>query len=180
MKTVVMLLGFLLLAAMAYYGYSYGVEKSAEFNKSQNSNELPIEKRIQSIDTEVAIDEESIEEQKEEDIAVKSSLEEEIPTEVEEELLDEEDIIEDGPVADEEEEPADIEAIIDEQEELMEEAAKESEEPDNTVYSPQEMMQKIEKEEAGIPTLETEEERILREEEERNKAAIEEDSNLSE
>ena len=71
MKTVVMILGLLILGAMAYYGYSYGVEKSEEINKVKTDQ--PMEEKVKSIDTEVAIEEESNEEQKEEDIAVKSS-----------------------------------------------------------------------------------------------------------
>jgi len=172
MKTVVMLLGFLFLGALGYYGYSYGIQKSAEFDQVEKSIDLPIEKN-QSIDTEVVIDEE---ESNESDIAVKTSLEDE-PLLIE----DEEDIIAEESITDEDIEIKDIEMIVDEQEELMEEAVKEEiKESDNKVYSPQEIMQKIEKEKAGIPILETEEDRIIREEEERNRAAIEEDNKVIE
>ncbi len=182
MKTVVMILGLLLLGAMAYFGYSYGVEKSEEINKVKSSDKI-IEEKVKSIDTEVAIEEDANEEQKEADIAVKSSIEEDIPTEEIEELIEEEDIIENEEGV-ESDMPENIEDIIDEQEALMEEAAKEELEPkDNNDSKPyissEEMMQKVEKEKAGVPLLETEEERIIREEEEKNQEAMAED-NVSE
>ncbi len=182
MKTIVMIMGLLLLGAMAYFGYSYGVEKSEEINKVKSSDKI-IEEKIKSIDTEVAIEEDTNEEQKEADIAVKSSIEEDIPTEEIEEVIEEEDIIENEEGV-ESDMPENIEDIIDEQEALMEEAAKEELEPkddnDSKPYiSSEEMMYKAEKEKAGVPILETEEEKIIREEEEKNQEAMAED-NVSE
>jgi hypothetical protein len=173
MKTVVMILGLLILGIMAYYGYSYGVEKSAEMDRARSSDNRRMNEKIKAIETEVSIEEQD------EDIAVKSSLDEDIPTEVEE-IRAEEDIIENEKEVIEEatDEITEEDKIIDEQEALMEQAAKEQLEHEPYI-SPEEAAQKAEKEKAGVPILESEEDRIIREEEKRNQVAMAED-NVSE
>ncbi len=199
MKTVVMILGLLLLGAMAYFGYSYGTQKSTEVSMKKD-NEVVVQK-IKSVQTEVV--EEPNEEKIETDIAVKSSIVEEIPSEEMEDVVDEElaeadqapegeeDIIEDEDNKDAAL-PENIDEIVAEQEALMDEVVedehgfekiKDKEEFEKNKHiksfsSTKKDEMKVEQDLASLET-ETEEEKIIREEEAMNQAAINED-NISE
>ncbi len=200
MKTVVMIFGLLLLGAMAYFGYSYGTQKSTEVSMEQD-NEVVVQK-IKSVQTEVV--EEPNEERIEADIAVKSSIVEEIPSEEMENVAEEEELSEEDQAPEGEDDiienedsqdgnvPEDIDKIVEEQEALMDE-----------VIEDEHGLEKIDKEEFEknkhiksfsstkkdemkveqdlLPPLETEteEEKIIREEEAMTQAAINED-NISE
>ena len=130
MKTVVMIMGLLLLGAMAYIAYNYSIEKRLDISINNSSDEAVA--KVKSVVTEVVVDEESIEDKVETDIAVKSSIVEEIPDEeveevpIEEQMLEseQEDIIEYGDSEDKNL-SENIEDIIEEQEALINEAEKE-------------------------------------------------------
>jgi len=189
MKTVIMIIGLLIFGAIAYYGYSYGAEKSADISMQKESDEVV--ENVKSVMTEV-VEEESAEEKTEADIAVKSAIEENIPVEEESEEVpeeeetlveeDKEDIIENEESIDTND-SENLDAIIEEQEALMDEAVREEGFDSKKGEGIKELKLSDETDDEAVeksaPILETEEEKIIREEEEQNQAAIEED-NVSE
>jgi len=173
MKTVVMIIGLLFLGAMAYIAYNYSIDKRLDVSIKNSSDEAVA--KVKSVVTEVVVDEESIEDKVETDVAVKSSIVEEIPNEeveevpTEEQMLEseQEDIIEHEDSEDENL-SENIEDIIEEQEALINEAEKEE-----MLISHGEAIKKQEAyldkqfDDEGrkeVPILQTEEKKILSEE----------------
>jgi len=172
MNKIIILIGLLLVGAIVYYS-SYLIEKTVQ--------EERLDKPV-TIKKDVAVETQNLDEA---DMKVKDSIIEEIPLEDIENIdIEEENENKDVDVKEDMHEKTFTESLekeIEEQEALMDEAKKFEEDNDDSepVVSVEEAKEKAEKLEAGIPILETEEEKIIREEEEKNKAAMEED-NVSE
>jgi len=166
MKIVLTIIGLISLGAVAYYGYNSSLEKSENVSIKKASDEV-------SSNVEV-LENEPKDVKIESDIAVKASIEENIPSE------DTEDIIEN------EELPDNINELIEEQEALIYDLTKKQPEIDidrNVVdegtaarLADKDKMLKRDASIAARKAKETEEEKIIREEEAKNKAAMAEDN----
>lgn len=171
MKIVLTIIGLIFLGSVAYYGYNSSLEESAN---------VPIKKSSDEVSSNVAVLEDEPKDVKiESDIAVKASIEENIPSE------DTEDIIE-NEEASNKELPDNINELIEDQEALLHDITKQQPEididrsvPDEGAAARLADKDKMLKRDASIAARkakETEEEKIIREEEAKNKAAIAEDN----